>query len=1308
MDKILKITKDGSDNILLNTLYEGDLNLGANYPIETHSIYESNSIKKVYFTDYRNQPRMVVTDTDYIDTADDNQFDFVQNVTGRENITIEKLDTGFGIFTSGVVQYGFTYYNQYRSETNLVYLSDLYYISLPNRGGKPDETVGSSFKITIDNLDLRFKRIKLYSVIRSSVDTTPIVKELIDLPVPQSQSITFVDNNTLGSIITSSELLYKGGEPIAIKTMDTKDNVLFMGNITLLRKSVGNMILTNGTLINTTIKDAIHSNNTITFIPKFMYSEDSVNKYYGYKPTLNKNSYQCRTLKSREWYRFGLIFQHKSGKWSEPVWIDDKQVNIIPTIERPSNITTVYGIKALYNFDPNGYIMERLNNDGYIAVKPVIVYPDTDDREVLVQGVLNPTVFNTRDRYTASIDNMASWFFRPVITNTKSKDNPKLGSPAEYKHNRCLPPNTSRNCEIQNMETNIQDSYFDNTVTSKTKFTDNNSECFFIDSSVVTMNSPDIDLSDSLSYIDGKNLKMRIIGQVPLTGFYGDMDLTAGPPRGDYARGFIRRQLNLTNFNDPSKGANIQLSIPCWEDSADPSYSLLRGNENRYYVVYPWHANRPLTSDQVSDDRPAMLKQKKLSNLRYSGYTKFFNTPINFDIGPLTLFNSEEDILSRVDANSSYFGRTISYKGNIDKVLVTNTTSDCSGFHTTVIDASSDLESNFNLPYKAFPSWGLEVVNEYIAREPISMKYKSTPHLVFSLNTDSSGNQYILPNYLVTQDNNKTVFWKDDSYSTVTKEVNEVNDLYGYLWLAEIYRDDVTSATRFGGQTQNAFESNTWLPCGETWSFFDNNGKLKSGIPIEFIDGDTYLQRYDCLKTYPFTLEDQNSVVEILSYLTETRVNIDGRYDKNRGNLSNLVAMPSNFNLINPIYSQKDNFLSYKSIDYSIFYENIFPTSFTWSNAKILNSNIDSWTRTSLANVEQATQDCGEIRKIKTFNDAVYLFQDKGISNILYNSRVQLSTTDGVPIELGNSGKYEGIKYISNNIGLRNKWGMCESNRGLWFVDDLSKSIYRLSSNGLENISDSMGFHNWTKDNIKSLDEWNITDYSNFTIQYDKINNDVYIINSTDCLLFNESLNKFTSFMSYEDTPYIFNIWDNLISLRGTTGAYNNTDSNFSFSLWDNNKGTYNSFFDTSKDSSITILVNPDVLNDKVFTTSEIIGDKWTISNNIKTLDCSSPISSLKVWNEYQSGTLNLTENLTIASPTTKERYRTWRYKLPRVTGIGITRTDLPSNPYTINYFDRLRGNWIYVEFKHTPTTTNNIIDNKEIIIHSMTFNYLL
>jgi len=123
------------------------------------------------------------------------------------------------------------------------------------------------------------------------------------------------------------------------------------------------------------------------------------------------------------------------------------------------------------------------------------------------------------------------------------------------------------------------------------------------------------------------------------------------------------------------------------------------------------------------------------------------------------------------------------------------------------------------------------------------MKYKSTPHVALSL------------------------------YSELTDpQISEAANLY----MAELYREALPESD-FGGKTEVAIQSNLWIPAGEPV-------RLDADTVTVYWDyGDTWFQRYDCLKTYPYTEEDRNSIVEIGSFMVESHCNLDGRYDKNRG-----------------------------------------------------------------------------------------------------------------------------------------------------------------------------------------------------------------------------------------------------------------------------------------------------------------------------------------------------------------------------------------------------------------------------------------
>ena len=103
-------------------------------------------------------------------------------------------------------------------------------------------------------------------------------------------------------------------------------------------------------------------------------------------------SHDIKTFKYLETYRFGLQFQHITGKWSEPIWVNDVK-NTIPI---QSSYNSVGGISmpiASMSFSDKSIINELLNQ-GYIRVRPVVVFPSLSERECICQGILCPTVFN--------------------------------------------------------------------------------------------------------------------------------------------------------------------------------------------------------------------------------------------------------------------------------------------------------------------------------------------------------------------------------------------------------------------------------------------------------------------------------------------------------------------------------------------------------------------------------------------------------------------------------------------------------------------------------------------------------------------------------------------------------------------------------------------------------------------------------------------------------------------------------------------------------------------------------------------------
>ena len=513
------------------------------------------------------------------------------------------------------------------------------------------------------------------------------------------------------------------------------------------------------------------------------------------------------------------------------------------------------------------------------------------------------------------------------------------------------------------------------------------------------------------------------------------------------------------------------------------------------------------------------------------------------------------------------------------------------------------------------------------------------------------------------------------------------DDYNPFLVLAELRRKDVTN--RFGGTTDSAKRANLWLPAGDPVRLTDTNSDGTVGVGFKY--GDTWYSRYDCLKTYPFTQEDENSIIEIGSFMCETRVNIDGRYDRNRGQISNLNISPRNFNLINEVYSQKNNFFNYRIYEDDYYKGNKFLNQVTWTLEKSPASETDLWTNITLANTIDMDGEKGKVTSLKAWNEYLLCFQEKALNQIMFNSRVQIPTTDGVPIEISNGYKVDGSRLLSGNIGCSNKWATTTTTTGIYFLDSNTDSLY-IFNGQLANLSEDRGMDWWVRQNHTNR-LWQPILYGNGTLNgmrafYDNKYGDIYFTpGPTDnavqpeALCYSEQLGQFTSFMSYGGTQAMFNFADGFYSLRETDGNVR---------LYENNVGYHNNFYGTPKGWSFSFISNQDPTFTKIFDTIDLRTDHyWTYGTTGLLNTC--PVSYIQADNEYQhSGTV------AIDSRNMRKKFRVWRGLIPRNGG---TRQRM-RNPWTM-----ITLGWEPV--KATPDTAVIIgTDNKKAVVHDVTVKY--
>ena len=562
---------------------------------------------------------------------------------------------------------------------------------------------------------------------------------------------------------------------------------------------------------------------------------------------------------------------------------------------------------------------------------------------------------------------------------------------------------------------------------------------------------------------------------------------------------------------------------------------------------------------------------------------------------------------------------------------------------------------------------------KYLSKQynPVHIEYNSTPHCVLNLKNKNSKIK-ILPKIGMGTDYSNTYktsvdtieqesiefAWGNSSLFPKYKyneEETTVSD-YGFVYLGELYNDNASLAYKKP-------ENLVWLPGGEEININVSNTLVWSS-------GDTYLQRYDNLKTYSPTVNNINGVVDILSFMCETRINLDGRYDRNRGQSDNTIMSPSNFNLINSAYTQDNNYYTYNYLEYKKRNVEDAFNQISWGLTKVPGSDIDNWLNVNLINVLNLDGSKGRIHKLDLVNNMLVSFQENAISEIMYNTRSQISTSEGTPVELANSGKVDGYRILSSR-GVYSKNHVLNTGNNLYFIDSSNHELYSVLDTS-KSISSAYRISSWLNNISKS--EWKPNNYGDsWKLQYDFKEQDVYIINSKECLGLSEILGSAQSFYNYEGVDCIFNIEESTYCIKDNK-------------IYKMHAGEYNTFFGTKKPYYLEYVVNDNPNVTKIFDSVEYVGDTFKLQNGNWKLDYENTFDKIEVSNEYQQGEKFIhTEAGGIHTYTDlKRKYRQWRALLPRQEG---TR-------------NRIVNPWIKLKI------SKEHVDNERTVLHFLNVKY--
>ena len=399
--------------------------------------------------------------------------------------------------------------------------------------------------------------------------------------------------------------------------------------------------------------------------------------------------------------------------------------------------------------------------------------------------------------------------------------------------------------------------------------------------------------------------------------------------------------------------------------------------------------------------------------------------------------------------------------------------------------------------------------------------------------------------------------------------------------VVEVYRDSLDE-TRLYGQT--------WISCGEAVDIQSiDTSKESATVVMECTEGDSYYQSWDCYHCGPYSSDSINSVIDTFKLPIESWTNLHGRYDVYRTVDDLLGVDMDDFFKVNEVYSQHNNLVTYtyhsstqsNSVDE-------FPTSIVWSSAMSYGVDNDPWSEIYLTNMCYLDGNCGAVNSLNLFNNNLYAFQDRGLSVIKYNENVQLESSATASISLGNSGAVDGYDLIAKDLGVTDFNKVYVTHENMYFADHNRQAIFSIGQKGINNLSDLGGFHSFFQAYDSFSDSWSPGENKGLKLLYDAENTELMIQMEDETLTYNEQLNKFCSFFDYKN-------YSSLTYINGYNIA--TTDESSTSQLHTLRTGTYNEFFGTSYDYSLTLLPNADPTKDKVWTNIDMRSDKSQIKD---------------------------------------------------------------------------------------------------------------
>lgn len=394
--------------------------------------------------------------------------------------------------------------------------------------------------------------------------------------------------------------------------------------------------------------------------------------------------------------------------------------------------------------------------------------------------------------------------------------------------------------------------------------------------------------------------------------------------------------------------------------------------------------------------------------------------------------------------------------------------------------------------------------------------------------------------------------------------------------------------------------------------------------------------------------------------------------------------------IYNSIYSKENNIRVFFPKPPVVTTDGVHDTRVRVSQQKINNELTDSWTIFKEADYLDADTIQGSITNFMVHQDRLVVFQEKGISVASVNERSLIQDNTGADLVLGTGGVLTRFDYISKIIGSIHQFGFTQNNESVFFFDMRSKNLYQLTGTNPVAISESKGLDSFFTGNLDGSIQVIDNPYRNngITATYDfKYNEAIFSfldsietrsqsILITYTIAYNDFTDSWETFFSFVPPVYI----------NDKRNIFSTTTKD---DLWIHDKGLYGNFYGTQYPSTITMIVNEAPSESKVFDNYELTSESInSLGNNVP----NDTFNTIQIYTDFMNTGIQQLSNFS------KRKERTWNISgLRNIVDYTIQPPNIFTNIFSTPYppfLERIRDKYSFIKLTYNNTDNNKLILN--------------